>query len=154
MKHVSPTGPPLPRIDPYTAAQLAAAGLVVAIPTLLAFLLGLVLADAAVGIVWGLIVGVVAGSVIVTSALITYVGVIPAVLGISGVWGLAALLIAWIVPICPAAVGDVCGPRQYATIMAVGMFVPWVVLVFVVPFAYGFRAIGKFAQAHRKRDGA
>ncbi len=144
----------LPRIDPYTGHQIVAAALVVAVPTALAFTLGLVLADLAAAILWAIIVGLIAGSVIVTSMLVAHVGVVPAVLGISGIWGLTFAALLAVLPSCPTWVGDTCGPRQYATAISAGMILPWLVLVFLLPIPLAIRAIWRAVSRRKTSTGS
>lgn len=130
---------PATRLDPYSTPQLIAAALVIAVPTVLSFVLGMILEGLSTAVLWAIVVGVVASSVIATSALIAKVGVFTAVLGISGVWGGAAAFALWIWPHCPAWIGQVCGPRQYATAIALGMLAPWAVTTFILPIPLFFR---------------
>lgn len=138
MSSVPSTAPqriPSQRFDPYSVTQLIAAALVVAIPTLLAFILGFMLDGMLTAALWAVAIGALAGSVIATSALVAHVGVIPAVLGISGIWGGLAAFVLWLFAACPDWLSpvNVCGPRQYATVISLGMLAPWFVVTFVLP---------------------
>lgn len=147
----TPDAPPV-RLDPYTTPQLVAAGLVIAIPTALAFVLGYMLDNLGTGLIWAAVVGFITGSVIATSALITHVRLLPAVTGISGVWGACAGFTLWVLPHCPTWLGPICGSRQYGSVIAVGMLLPWFIVAFILPIPLGVRAVWTWFKSRRSEN--
>lgn len=131
----------VPRFDTYSRTQLIAATLVAGVPTICAFTVGIVLGDVGTGLLWAAVAAGVAAGVLAVSALAAFVGVLPAIAGASGVCGLLAMVLLWMAPSCPEWLGTSCGPREFATAAALGMLVPPVALVTIVPFPLGLREL-------------